>query len=169
MIGSQQSDPREPPLPDPSGGLWGAGLGQRRFSMKVMDPGSGLPDSVSPKARSPRSRGLGASQEPGPSSPTSWAGVQADQDPALLRAGLMGLGALATIWKLPSLTGHSFLVLRMAQGAQRQRSSTWAPSPTRKAARATTPHFKSWSHEPHVCSSQLRAQDAGPVGQKPSD
>lgn len=124
---------------------------------------------MSPKARSPRARGLGTSQEPGPSSPTSWAGVQADQDPALPRAGLMELGALATIWKLPSLTGHSFLVLRMAQGAQRQQSSTWVPSPTRKAARATTPHLKSWSHEPHVCSSHLGAQDAGPVGQKPSD
>ena len=90
-----------------------------------------LPDPVSPEARSPWARGLGASQEPspqdrvavepGPSSSTSWAGVQADQDPALPHAGLMGLGALAAIWKLPALTGHSFSVLRMAQGAQRQR------------------------------------------------
>lgn len=138
-----------------------------------------LPDSVSPEARSPWARGLGASQEPGPqdraavepgpSSSTSWAGVQADQDPALPHAGLMGLGALAAIWKLPALTGHSFSVLRMAQGAQRQRSSAWAPSPTRKAARAMMPHPKSWSHEAHVCPRRLRARDAGPAGQEPSD
>lgn len=88
-----------------------------------------LPNSVAPKARSPWARSLGTSQEPGPqdwvgvepgpSSPTSWAGVQADRDPALPCAGLMVSAALAAIWKLPSLTGHSFSVLRIAQGVQR--------------------------------------------------
>ena len=88
-----------------------------------------LPNSVAPKARSPQARGLGASQEaspqdwvgvePGPSSPTSWAGVQADRDPALPHAGLIVLAALTAIWKLPSLTGLSFSVLSIAQGVQR--------------------------------------------------